>query len=88
MMALLDSVGIENRYVHASKKALNPSHQWLVLKYSDGNWYHLDPQMIDDYRRIVNGKVTYPRPIVLMSSHTDYETKGIPKTGSKDIVLQ
>lgn len=88
MMALLDAVGIENKYVHASKKAINPSHQWLVLKYSDGEWYHLDPQMIDDYVRIVNSKATYPRPIVLMNSHLPYETKGIPKTGNKSITLQ
>lgn len=88
MMALLDAVGIENKYVHASGKAINPSHQWLVLKYSDGNWYHLDPQLVDDYQRIVNGVVTHPRPIVLMSSHMPYETKGIPKTGSKNITLQ
>ena len=88
MCALLDAVGIENKYVHASSKAINPSHQWIVLKY-DGAWYNLDPQMIDDYRRIVNGKVTYPRPIVLYGGeYMPYETKDIPQTANKNITLK
>lgn len=87
MCALLDAVGIENKYVHASSKASNPNHQWVILKY-EGAWYNLDPQMIDDYRRIVNGQVTYPRPIVLYGGeYMPTETK-LPKMASKNIILQ
>ncbi|MDL2258158.1 transglutaminase domain-containing protein [Eubacteriales bacterium OttesenSCG-928-K08] len=75
MIALLDAVGIECKYVHASKKAINPSHQWVLVKYA-GNWYHFDPQGIDDYMEIntTTMQVSYPRPIVLMSSYMPYET--------------
>ncbi|MDL2258619.1 transglutaminase-like domain-containing protein [Eubacteriales bacterium OttesenSCG-928-K08] len=87
MIALLDAVGIESKYVHASSKASNPSHQWIILKY-EGAWYNLDPQMIDDYRRIVNGVVTYPRPIVLYGGeYMPAETK-LPKMATKNITLQ
>lgn len=88
MLALLHGVGIEAKYVHASKKALTPSHQWVLVK-CDGQWYHLDPQSIDDYMVINTATmaISYPRPIVLMASYMPYETKGLPKTASKDIVL-
>lgn len=89
MVALCDAVGIECKYVHASKAAINPSHQWVVVKYQ-GQWYHLDPQMIDDYMLIntTTGQISYPRPIVLMASYLPYETKGIPKTASADVKLR
>ncbi len=45
--------------------------------------------MIDDYRRIVNGVVTYPRPITLYGGeYIPYETKKLPKTASGNITLQ
>ncbi len=70
------------------KKASNPSHQWNLVKL-DGAWYNLDTQMIDDYRRIVNGVVTYPRPIVLYGGeYMPYETKKLPKTANVNIKLQ
>lgn len=57
------------------------------VEYS-GQWYHIDPQMIDDYIRIENGKVTYPRPIVLMAGHLTYQPSGLPNTAERDIVLR
>ena len=53
-----------------------------------GQWYHIDPQMIDDYIRIVNGKVTYPRPVTLMASHLSYNKGGLPDTATKSITLR
>lgn len=44
--------------------------------------------MIDDYTRIVNGKLTYPRPIVLMANHLTYNDKGLPQTAEKSIILR
>ena len=35
-----------------------------------------------DYTRIVNGKLTYPRPIVLMANHLTYNDKGLPQTAA------
>ena len=86
MIALLDAVGIESKYVHASSKAMNPSHQWIVLKY-EGAWYNLDPQMIDDYRRIVNGQMTYPRPIVLYGGEYMPAKTKLPKMATRNITL-
>lgn len=44
--------------------------------------------MIDDYIRIENVKVTYPRPIVLMAGHLTYQPSGLPNTAERDIVLR
>lgn len=86
--ALCDGAGIGCRYVHASKDdPINPSHQWCMVEYG-GAWYHIDPQMIDDYIRIVDGKVTYPRPVVLMASHLSYDKSGLPDTADKSVTLR
>ena len=86
--ALCDGAGIGCYYVHAaSDDPINPSHQWCLIEYG-GQWYHIDPQMIDDYIRIVNGKVIYPRPITLMASHLTYNQGGLPDTAEKDMVLR
>ncbi|MDL2218408.1 transglutaminase-like domain-containing protein [Christensenellaceae bacterium OttesenSCG-928-M15] len=89
LMALLHAVDVDAKWVHASSKAINPSHQWVLVKYA-GSWYHLDPQGIDDYMEINTAtmQISYPRPIVLMANYMPYETKGLPKTGSRDIALQ
>lgn len=89
LIALLHAVDIDAKWVHASAKAVNPSHQWVLAKYA-GSWYHIDPQGIDDYMEIntTTMQVSYPRPIVLMASYMPYEAKGFPKTGSRDIPLQ
>ncbi len=42
--ALMDSVGVPCKYIHANKKSYNPSHQWTIVKLS-GKWYVLDPQL-------------------------------------------
>ena len=86
--ALCDGAGIDCYYVYAaSDDPINPNHQWCMVEYG-GQWYHIDPQMIDDYIRIVNGKLTYPRPIVLMASHLTYNEKGLPQTAEKSIILR
>lgn len=86
--ALCDGAGIGCYYVHAAvNDPINPNHQWCMVEYG-GQWYHIDPQMIDDYIRIVNGKLTYPRPIVLMASHLTYNEKGLPQTAEKSIILR
>ena len=86
--ALCDGAGIGCRYVHAAPDdPINPNHQWCMVEYG-GQWYHIDPQMIDDYIRIENGKVTYPRPIVLMAGHLTYQPSGLPNTAERDIVLR
>lgn len=86
--ALCDGAGIVCHYVHAaSDDPINPNHQWCMVEYG-GQWYHLDPQLIDDYIRIVNGKVTYPRPITLMASHLTYNEKGLPQTAERSITIR
>lgn len=86
--ALCDGAGIDCYYVYAaSDDPINPNHQWCMVEYG-GQWYHIDPQMIDDYTRIVNGKLTYPRPIVLMANHLTYNDKGLPQTAEKSIILR
>ncbi len=86
--ALCDGAGIGCYYVHAAKDdPVNPSHQWCMVEYG-GAWYHLDPQMIDDTIRFVNGKATYPRPITLMASHLSYNEKGLPQTAKRSVTLR
>ncbi|MDR1330119.1 MAG: S-layer homology domain-containing protein [Oscillospiraceae bacterium] len=45
--ALCDGMGIDCHYVHADATAVNPSHQWNIVKVDD-NWYHIDVQAFDD----------------------------------------
>ena len=76
--ALCDGMGVECRYVHANKKALNPSHQFNLVRLK-GKWYLIDVQCNDDSgfdavmllgKDIVN---TY------LGSVYRYNTKGMPK---------
>lgn len=39
--AICDAMGIGCYHVHANSKAINPSHQWNMVKV-DGKWYHID----------------------------------------------
>lgn len=42
--ALCDASGIECYYVHADENAINPSHQWNIVRYGD-QYYHMDVQV-------------------------------------------
>ena len=42
--AMCDAVGIECYYVHANADAMNPSHQWNIVRYN-GQYYHMDVQV-------------------------------------------
>lgn len=44
--ALCAGMGIKCYYVHASSKAVNPYHQWDIVKVS-GHYYHIDVQCND-----------------------------------------
>lgn len=44
--ALCDAVDIGCYYVHADETALNPAHQWNIVR-ADGIWYHIDVQVND-----------------------------------------
>lgn len=44
--ALCDGMGIKCYYVHATKKAINPSHQWNIVKVGK-KYYHIDVQCND-----------------------------------------
>lgn len=81
MKALCDAAGVSCYYVHASKEAFNPSHQWNVVQV-DGQWYHLDVQCIDSSYSGAN------KPIVLTGEYMPYSTKGIPKTAGSYLTLQ
>lgn len=43
MKALCDAIGVPCYYVHANERAINPSHQWNVVKVGK-NWYIVDVQ--------------------------------------------
>lgn len=43
MKALCDAMGVKCKYVHANKKSIQPSHQWVQVKV-DGKWYVIDAQ--------------------------------------------
>lgn len=42
-VALCDGAGVKSRYVHASRGAMNPYHQWNMVKLR-GKWYLIDVQ--------------------------------------------
>lgn len=42
--AMCDAVGIECYYVHANADAINPNHQWNIVRYN-GQYYHIDVQV-------------------------------------------
>lgn len=69
MKALCDAIGVPCYYVHANKKALNPSHQWNQVKV-DGKWYIVDAQ--SGY--FLAGSKTWRNEIGM-----SWDTKGLPK---------
>lgn len=82
MVALFDAVGIESRYVHASKTdPVNPSHQWNLVKLG-GKWYHLDVQMFDSSYGGTN------KPILLMGGHLTYDEGKLPRAAGESMTLQ
>lgn len=82
MVALVNAVGIESRYVHAAKDdPINPNHQWNLVKL-DGKWYHLDVQMFDSSYSDVN------KPIVLMGRHLTYDETEYPQIAGNSLTLQ
>jgi transglutaminase/protease-like cytokinesis protein 3 len=48
-VALCDGAGVKSKYVHASGSAMNPYHQWNMVKLS-GKWYLIDVQGNDSSR--------------------------------------
>lgn len=44
--ALCDEMGVKCYYVHATKNAINPYHQWNIVKV-EKKYYHLDVQCND-----------------------------------------
>ena len=82
MVALFDASGIESRYVHAGKNdPINPNHQWNMVRL-DGQWYHLDVQMLDSSYNGTN------KPIVLMGSHLSYDESKYPQVAGTNLNLQ
>ena len=79
---MFDAAGIESRYVHAAKDdPVNPSHQWNLVRL-DGQWYHLDVQMLDSSFSGAD------KPILLMGSHLSYDESKYPKVDAVDLRLQ
>lgn len=42
-VCLCNALGVKSRYIHASSAALNPAHQWNMVKYKK-KWYLMDVQ--------------------------------------------
>lgn len=42
-VCLCNALGVKSRYIHASPAALNPAHQWNMVKYKK-KWYLMDVQ--------------------------------------------
>lgn len=66
--ALCDGMGIGCYYVHADATAVNPSHQWNIVKV-DGKWYHIDVQAFDD-----SGE--WSAPLFILVSDATYSAHG------------
>ena len=80
--ALCDGMGVKCRYVHANKKALNPSHQFNLVRLK-GKWYLIDVQCNDDSgfdAVMLLGKDIYK---TYLGSAYKYNTKGMPKLAKK-----
>lgn len=73
MVALCDAVGIKCKYVHANSKAINPSHQWNMIKMGK-KWYIVDAQG----GFFLVGSETY------MQTGMRWDKKGLPSCSSKD----
>lgn len=81
--ALCDGMGVSCRYVHANSKAMNPSHQWNLVKV-DKKWYLLDAQLNDSsggYFCFLIGKDTSKK---YFGDVYKYDTKGMPSLSKKD----
>lgn len=84
--ALCDGMGISCKYVHANRKAMNPSHQWNLVKV-DKKWYLIDLQLNDSSGGYIvflwgsNSLKNYARGIY------EYDKKGMPKLSKKDYNL-
>lgn len=78
--ALCDAMGIECYYVHADENAINPSHQWNIVKYN-GQYYHMDVQ--------VNAMGSGDDAIYLTASHPcTYNQSAYPQIASEDAPVQ
>lgn len=73
--ALCDSIDLECLYIHANQSALNPDHQWNMVKLN-GEWYFIDVQGNDS----VGYDIVYLTAGTLMS----YDTTGYPQTAQTD----
>lgn len=81
--ALCDGMGVSCRYVHANSKAMNPSHQWNLVKV-DKKWYLIDTQLNDSsggYFCFLIGKDTSK---TYFGDIYKYDTKGMPSLSKKD----
>lgn len=76
--AMCDAVGIECYYVHANADAVNPSHQWNIVRYN-GKYYHMDAQVncmgagADAIYLSANHPCTYDQSAYPQVSETDAE---------------
>ena len=73
MVALCDAVGVKCKYVHANSKAINPSHQWNMIKIGN-KWYIVDAQG----GFFLVGSKTY------MEVGMSWDKKGLPSCSTKD----
>lgn len=86
LKALCDGAGVPCKYVHANKKAMNPSHQWNMVKMK-GKWYIVDAQLNDDaggYYAFLIGKKGAKEK---MPGVYVYNKKGLPTLSSSDFNL-
>lgn len=74
MKALCDAVGVKCYYVHANKKAWNPSHQWVEVKVG-GKWYIVDAQ---------GGFFLVGTKTWRNEAGMSWNTKGLPGCSKKD----
>ena len=87
LKALCDGAGVPCKYVHANKKAMNPSHQWNMVKMR-GKWYIVDAQLNDDaggYYAFLIGKKGAKE---MMPGVYVYNTKGRPSLSKSDFNLE
>lgn len=81
--ALCDGMGIGCRYVHANSKAMNPAHQWNLVKVNK-KWYLIDTQLNDSsggYFCFLIGSKTSKK---YFGNVYKYNTKGMPKLSKSD----